>query len=272
MWDPELYAHFTDERSRPFHDLLARVPVSAPGYVVDVGCGSGELTAGLAARWPDADVEGVDSSAEMLADAPTDVPRLSFTLADATAWRPQQAPDVVVSNAVMQWVPGHEQVLRELAGCLAPDGWLAVQVPGNFDAPSHVLLREVAARWLPGLSLRAAPVLDPAGYADLLGACGLTVDAWETTYLQLLPGEGPVLEWMRGTALRPVLAALPLERHEPFLAEYGAALRAAYPAGRYGTPLPFRRVFAVGHRAGDGTAVEHADIEHPDVDQSPGTP
>ncbi|MBA3524170.1 MAG: methyltransferase domain-containing protein [Geodermatophilaceae bacterium] len=246
MWDPGQYARFSDERSRPFHDLLGRVFAPAPRYVVDVGCGSGELTALLARRWPEADVDGVDSSAEMLARAPTDVPRLSFIEADATDWRPERAPDLVVSNAALQWVPGHEQVVRDLAAALAPGGWLALQVPGNFDAPSHVLLRETASRWLPGLDLRRAPVLDPAGYATLLGGCGLTVDAWETTYLQLLHGQDPVLEWMRGTALRPVLAELPAAEQPGFLAEYGAALRTAYPAGPHGTALPFRRVFAVG--------------------------
>lgn len=253
MWDPGQYARYSDERSRPFHDLLARVFLAAPGYVLDVGCGSGELTALLARRWPAADVEGVDSSAEMLSRAPTDVPGLRFTRADAVRWRPTRAPDLVVSNAALQWVDGHEQVMRELTGTLAPGGWLAVQVPGNFGAPSHVLLREIAARWLPGLAMRAAPVLDPAGYAELLGACGLHVDAWETTYLQLLGGPDPVLEWVRGTALRPVLAALPTEDHEAFLAEYGAALREAYPPGRFGTPLPFRRIFAVGRLDADAS-------------------
>lgn len=248
FWDPGQYARFSTERARPFFDLVARVGARTPAYVVDVGCGSGELTALLAQRWPDADVEGVDSSAEMLARAPTGVPRLRFVQADAATWRPSRRPDVVVSNAALQWVDGHESVLRELASGLAPGGWLAVQVPGNVDAASHVLLREIAARWLPELPRRPTTVLDPAGYAALLGGCGLHVDAWETTYLHVLPGPDPVLEWVRGTALRPVLAALAPDRCEAFLAEYGAALRAAYPPGRHGTPLPFRRVFAVGQR------------------------
>jgi len=247
MWDPAQYGRYADQRGRPFHDLMARVEARAPSYVVDVGCGSGELTALLARRWPEAMVLGVDSSAEMLAQAPSSMPRLKFTQADARHWRPDRPIDIVVSSATMQWVEGHEQVLRELVGCLAPRGWLALQVPGNFAAPSHVLLREATARWLPGLALRAEPVLDPAGYAELLGAAGCRVDAWETTYLQVLAGPEPVLDWVKGTALRPVLAALPPEHHAGFLAEYGAALRAAYPSGRFGTLFSFRRVFAVAH-------------------------
>lgn len=246
-WDPQQYHRFAAERARPFHELVARVGASEPGYVVDLGCGSGELTAILAQRWPTAEVEGVDSSAEMLAAAPT-APRLRFTVADIATWRPSRPVDVIVSNAALQWVPGHEEVLRTLAASLGQGGWLALQVPGNFAAPSHELLRTVAARWRPELRLRSAPVLDPVGYAELLGACGLTVDAWETTYVQVLGGTDPVLEWVHGTALRPVLAAVPVEQHAGFLAEYGAALREAYPPGPHGTCFPFRRVFAVGQR------------------------
>lgn len=247
MWDPTQYGRYAEQRARPFHDLMARVGALTPSYVVDVGCGSGELTALLGRRWPDARVEGVDSSAEMLAGATASPPRLTFTRGDARYWRPDQPADVVVSSATMQWVDGHEQVLRELVDCLAPGGWLALQVPGNFAAPSHVLLREAVARWLPTLEVRSDPVLDPAGYASLFGAAGCRVDAWETTYLQVLSGPDPVLDWVKGTALRPVLAALPVDQHDALLAEYGAALRSAYPPGEIGTLFPFRRVFAVAN-------------------------
>lgn len=247
MWDPRQYGRYGEERARPFHDLLMRIGASAPAYVVDLGCGSGELTALLSQRWPQATVEGVDSSREMLARTPF-LQRVRFTVGDARVWRPGRPVDVVVSSATMQWVDGHEQVLRDLVGCLAADGWLGLQVPGNFAAPSHVLLWEAVRRWLPTFPLREDPVLDPAGYAELLGDAGCRVDAWETTYLQVLSGPDPVLEWVKGTALRPVLAALPGEQHAEFLADYGTALRAAYPPGRFGTLFPFRRVFAVGRR------------------------
>jgi trans-aconitate 2-methyltransferase len=235
------------ERTRPFHDLMSRVGAQTPSYVVDIGCGSGELTALLAQRWPAATVEGVDSSPEMLARAPAS-PGLGFVHADARHWRPERPADVLVSSATMQWVDEHEQVLRDLVECLVPGGWLALQVPGNFAAPSHVLLREAVARWMPMFALRRDPVLEPAGYLDLLAGAGCRVDAWETTYLQVLEGTDPVLEWVKGTALRPVLAALPMAQHGDFLMECGAALRAAYPSGRFGTVFPFRRVFAVAQR------------------------
>jgi len=244
VWDPEQYHRYSDERARPFHDLLARVGATEPARVVDLGCGTGELTALLAARWPGAVVEGVDSSPAMLARArPGD--RLRFTVGDVERWRAAEPADVVVCSAALQWVDDHEDVLRRLVDGLAAGGWLAVQVPGNFAGASHVLLREVAARRLPGLPLRVAPVLDPAGYAELLADVGCSVDAWETTYLHLLAGADPILEWLRGTALRPVLAELPAAGHDGFLAELGAALRTAYPAGRPGTMFPFRRVFVV---------------------------
>ena len=227
MWDPGQYRRFADERSRPFADLLARVRAQSPQLVVDLGCGPGELTATLASRWPDAEVRGVDSSAEMIAAAqallraggpaaPAAVglgSRLSFTLADAADWQPDQPPDVIISNAVLQWIPDHLRVLARWAGLLAAGGWLAIQVPANFDQPSHVILRELAgsAAWkeqLAGVRLNRQAA-EPAEYLDVLARAGCEVDAWETTYLHVLQGADPVLDWYRGTGLRPVLAALP---------------------------------------------------------------
>lgn len=252
MWDPRQYTRYADERGLPFHDLLAHVGAGSPGYVADLGCGPGELTASLAARWPDARVEGVDSSAAMLEQAAgVASTRLAFTLADVRDWRPAEPVDVLVTNSTLQWVDGHDRLLTRWAGKLAPGGWLAVQVPGNFAAPSHTLLRACAARWadrLPGVTLREAPVLDPAGYWSLLTAAGCRVRAWETTYLQVLSGDDAVLEWTRGTALRPVLDALGPAEAAQFTREYGKALRAAYPPGPHGTLFPFRRIFAVAQR------------------------
>lgn len=260
VWDPAVYQRYGDERARPFVDLLARVGAEAPTQVVDLGCGPGDQTATLLQRWPAAAVTGVDSSAEMLAAAaPRAVPgRLSFVHADLRSWRPPAPVDVVVSNATLQWVPDHLALLPSLAGMLAPGGWLALQVPGNFTAPSHTLLAEqrFSPRWREQVgdgADRAAAVHDSATYARvLLGLpdVALRVDAWETTYLHVLQGPDAVLEWTRGTALRPVLQALddPAER-EAFLAEYAGRLRDAYPAQEWGTPFPFRRIFVVAHRA-----------------------
>jgi trans-aconitate 2-methyltransferase len=258
MWDTTQYLRFGGERSRPFFDLLSRVEAAKPGFVVDMGCGPGNLTAALAERWPSATVVGVDSSPEMIEAAqgrvkPADAPGLSFMRDDVRHWKPQALPDVIVCNAVLQWVPEHRELLADWAGWLADGGWLAVQVPGNFEQPSHTLLRELAGspRWRPllgdvNLTRQSA---DPADYAELLAQAGCEVDAWETTYLHILHGADPVLEWIKGTGLRPVLAVLDAEQAADFLAEYGELLRVAYPPRPFGTVLPFRRIFAVAHRA-----------------------
>jgi trans-aconitate 2-methyltransferase len=258
MWDPGQYQRFMDQRSRPFFDLISRIGAAAPRYAVDLGCGPGNLTAVLAQRWPAAEVTGVDNSPEMIGAAAAEAARapgrLSFELGDIRDWQPARPPEVVVSNAVLQWVPDHLAVVARWAGLLPPGGWLAFQVPGNFDQPSHAILRELAGsqRWRPllaGAELNRQAA-SPAEYLGLLARAGCEVDAWETTYLHVLPGENPVLEWYRGTGLRPVLAALAPEQAEEFLAEYGQRMRVAYPAAPYGTVLPFRRVFAVARKLG----------------------
>jgi len=251
MWDPSQYLRFGDERSRPFFDLTARIQAADPALVADLGCGPGQLTAALADRWPGAQVRGLDADPEMIAAArPRAVPgRLSFAQGDLREWQPERPVDVIVSNAVLQWVPGHADLLPRWAAALAPGGWLAFQVPGNFDQPVHVLLGELAAsaRWqsaLAGVALNRQGG-DLGRYADLLLRSGCQVDAWETTYLHVLPGRDPVLEWAKGSALRPVLAALNPARAAAFCQEYGALLAQAYPVADYGTMLPFRRLFVV---------------------------
>jgi trans-aconitate 2-methyltransferase len=260
MWDPAQYLSFADERSRPFFDLTGRIGAKSPAVVVDLGCGPGQLTATLAARWPDADILGIDSSPEMIAAAQqiddSGMPgrgTLSFEVQDVTEWKPLRPVGVVVSNAVLQWVPGHLELLPRWAGWLEDDGWLAFQLPGNFDQPSHAILRELASS--PQWSERLATTqlnrqsADPGEYLDLLARHGLEVDAWETTYLHVLSGPDPVTEWYKGTGLRPVLAALGDQDAAEFVRQYGARVRAAYPAAPYGTVLPFRRVFVVAHKA-----------------------
>jgi len=253
MWDPTTYLNYADERARPFADLLARVGAERPRAVVDLGCGPGTLTTSLAARWPDATVTGLDSSAEMIERARALDAPMTFAQADVRDWHPEAATDVVVSNATLQWIPGHDALLTRWAGALPAGAWLAFQVPGNFDAPSHRTLRALAGdpRWRSRLAplLRDEPVRDPAGYADLLHAAGCTVDAWETTYLHVLASEPgtdhAVLRWMEGTALRPIRAALPEETWTTFRGELGALLAAAYPVTGGRVLFPFRRVFVV---------------------------
>ncbi|HEX5494415.1 MAG TPA: trans-aconitate 2-methyltransferase [Mycobacteriales bacterium] len=264
MWDPHQYEIYADHRNRPFHELVARIAAPDPTRVVDLGCGTGALTATLSDRWPHATVTGVDSSAEMLAHAAGRArpPRLTFTADDVRTWHTDRPVDVIVSNAVFQWVPGHPDLLPGLVDALVAGGWLAFAVPGNVDSPSHTLLADLcrSARWRSRLASVADAagqvggqgndprVLSPAGYLDRLAQLGCTVDGWETTYQQVLTGPDPVLEWMRGTALRPVLAALGPADAEEFTARYGELLRDAYPPRDYGTVLPYRRVFVVARR------------------------
>ncbi|HUO37878.1 MAG TPA: trans-aconitate 2-methyltransferase [Mycobacterium sp.] len=251
-WDPGQYARFADQRSRAFFDLTARIGATSPRHVVDVGCGSGNLTGSLAQRWPDAEVAGIDSSPEMIAEAAA-VPGVSFSIGDAAGWRPSGDVDVVVSNAALQWVPDHQRLMAKWASALPRDGWLAVQVPGNHESPSHTLMRRLAGsdRWAPALrhvAQRVEAVGTPESYATVLMDAGLDADTWETTYVHVLAGENPVLEWLRGTGLRPLLAALSPADAEEFSAQLAAELRQAYPLGPHGTLFPFRRVFAVGHQ------------------------
>ncbi|SCF30927.1 trans-aconitate 2-methyltransferase [Micromonospora mirobrigensis] len=253
MWDPTTYLRYGDQRSRPFHDLVARIAADRPRAVADLGCGPGTLTATLARRWPAARITGLDSSAEMIGRAAALDTPVHFTVGDVRDWRPGADDDVLVCNAVLQWVPGHEELLTRWAGELPAGAWLAFQVPGNFAAPSHRALREVARRdrWAAVLGplLREAPVGDPADYAALLTAAGCAVDAWETTYLHLLPAPDgaahPVLSWMEGTALRPVRAALDAAGWSDFRAELGVRLAEAYPVRQGQVYFPFRRIFVV---------------------------
>ncbi|MFB9712014.1 trans-aconitate 2-methyltransferase [Streptosporangium nondiastaticum] len=251
MWDPVVYGRYAGERARPFFELVARVAAERPAYVVDAGCGDGELTAQLAARWPGADVHGFDSSPAMIAKAAPGE-RLTFSVGDVTRWRPERPVDVLVSNAVLQWVPGHRELLPAWVDALAPGGWLAFQVPGNFGSPSHTILRELYAtdRWRDRLGdlARGVPVGDPVDYLELLTGLGCRVDAWETTYLHVLEGQDAVLRWVSGTALRPALDRLDPRETEEFLADCGARLGEAYPRGPYGTVFPFRRIFVVARR------------------------
>jgi trans-aconitate 2-methyltransferase len=255
-WDPATYLRYAGERARPFVELMARIFAQSPTTVVDLGCGEGALTASLAQRWPGARVTGIDSSSTMLAAAAAHaVPgRVEFVAGDVQDWQPAAPVDVVVTNAVLQWVPDHDSLLSRWAAHLAPGGWLAVQVPGNFRAPTHTLLGELCRsdRWaarLADVPRGADSVHDPAGYYDVLTAAGLAADVWETTYVHVLSGPDPVLEWVRSTQLRPVLARLTDDEAAEFTAEYAAALRSAYPARPDGTTLlPFRRIFAVGSR------------------------
>jgi trans-aconitate 2-methyltransferase len=256
VWDPAVYGRFGSERSRPFFDLVARVGAEQPRAVVDLGCGPGELTATLAERWPRAAVTGIDSSPEMIARAAQLDTPVVFEAGDVRTWQPGPEVDVLVTNATLQWVPGHQELLTGWARALTPGAWLAVQVPGNFGAPSHRALRAVARsdRFAAHTAdvVRDEPVDDAAGYAARLTGAGAAVDAWETTYVHLLPATGdehPVLRWMEGTALRPIKAALAAPEWQLFRAALSARLADAYPARHGLVAFPFRRIFVVARTA-----------------------
>jgi trans-aconitate 2-methyltransferase len=256
MWDPTVYRRYGTERSRPFFDLVAQVGAEKPRAVVDLGCGPGDLTATLAERWPGARVTGLDSSPEMIERAIALGAGVDFGVGDVRDWRPGPDTEVLITNATLQWVPGHQELLDRWVRELPAGAWLAMQVPGNFGAPSHRASREIAARpafagRLDGV-LRDAPVDDAAGYATRLSGFGATVDAWETTYMHLLPasgGEHPVLRWMEGTALRPVKAALDDAGYRDYKRELAERLATAYPVVHGLVPFPFRRIFVVARTA-----------------------
>jgi trans-aconitate 2-methyltransferase len=248
-WDPKTYLSYADERTRPAADLLARVADTAPERVADLGCGPGNSTALLAARWPGAAIDGIDSSAAMLKQAAQSGVAANWIAADLAQWSPAQAYDVVFSNATYQWLPDHASLLPRLFGFVKPGGTFAFQVPANFDAPSHALMREVAqdGPWAAKLRhVRPASVLSPDAYYDILSARARRLDIWETTYLQVLEGDDPVLRWVSATGLRPFVQALDDAERETFTDVYRERLREAYPRRADGKTLfAFRRLFAV---------------------------
>ncbi len=255
-WNPEVYLSFADQRGRPFFDLTSRIGAVAPRRVVDLGCGPGNLTVALRDRWPDAVIEAFDSSPEMVAAARDR--GLDATVGDVTDWVPQPDTEVVVTNAVLQWVPGHVDLLRRWAGQLPAGAWIAMQVPGNFDAPSHRAVREVASRpkfseALQDIRFREGAIVEaPVRYAEVLSDAGCRVDAWETTYIHELTGVTPVLDWISGTALTEVKARLSEEAFAEYRRQIIPMLAAAYPARADGCTLfPFRRVFVVAQVGAD---------------------
>lgn len=252
-WSPAQYLRFGSERTRPALDLLARVASESPRSVYDLGCGPGNVTVLLKSRWAAARVIGVDSSPAMLEKARAVDAEIEWLEADLNDWAPEEPADVVFSNAALHWVDHHETLFPRLAGFLAPGGVLAVQMPYSFAAPSHMCIVETvrSGPWRERLEphLPAWPVLGPPHYYRVLRSVTASLDLWETTYLHVLDGEDPVVEWFKGSALRPFLDRLEAPEAELFLAEYRRCIRAAYPREKDGkTLLPFRRLFLVAQR------------------------
>lgn len=248
-WNPSVYLAFADERTRPAAELLARISADRPGRVADLGCGPGNSTGLLATRWPGAAVEGVDSSPAMIEAAKKSGVKAAFALADIAAWKPDLAYDVIFSNATYQWLSDHAALLPRLMRFVAKGGVFAFQVPNNQYAPSHVLMRDVAAQgaWAQRLAdVRGVYVEKAQTYFDILAPHAASVDIWTTEYLHVLDGEDAVFKWVSGTGLRPYLDALADGERTRFVAEYKARLNVAYPRRADGkTLLPFSRLFAV---------------------------
>jgi trans-aconitate 2-methyltransferase len=248
-WNPSFYLTYADERTRPAADLLARVARENPARVADLGCGPGNSTALLAQRWPQAKVEGVDSSPQMIDAAKKSGVAANFILADLASWKPDAPYDVVFSNATYQWLPDHRALLPRLMGFVAKGGVFAFQVPNNQYSPSHTLMRDVAAQgpWAEKLAdVRGVFVEKAQTYFDVLAPHAGSLDIWTTEYLHVLEGEDAVFKWVSGTGLRPFLDALDDNERAAFTREYKARLNVAYPRRADGKTLfPFSRLFAV---------------------------
>ncbi len=248
-WDVGQYLRFAGERTRPAVDLVARIELEAPRRIVDLGCGPGNSTAILRARWPDAEITGIDTSAGLLERARSDHAGITFEEGDIANWRPALPYDLVFSNAAVQWVGDHERLIPHLLAGVAPGGCLAVQMPRNHDFQTHALMRQVAAEgpWASRLAGARAPspVKTPEFYYDLL-ATRARVVIWETDYIQIMPNVAAIIDWLRGTGLGPFLARLDVDEQKPFLDRYAALLAEAYPPRSDGRiMLPYPRLFFI---------------------------
>jgi trans-aconitate 2-methyltransferase len=252
-WDPTQYLRFGGERLRPALDLLAQVSIERPRFVVDLGCGAGNVTAILKQRFPAAEVLGIDGSRPMLQKARAAAPDCTFLEADIGLWQPDRPPDLIFSNAALHWLPNHGMLFPRLVSLLAPGGMLAVQMPAMHDAPFRRLQSLVASEgpWAEALrGVGSAPDILPAtAYWDLLRPHVGRLDMWETTYFHALQGSDAVLEWASGSSLRPFLDILSADLRDAFRQAYAEAIRPHYPPRPDGsTLLPFRRLFMIAIR------------------------
>lgn len=253
-WNPELYRRFEDERTRPAQDLLGRVPLAEPRLVIDLGCGPGNSTELLAARFLTADIVGIDNSEAMLASARERLPQCRFELGDIARWTPPAPPDLIYANASLQWVGDHEALLPRLFALLAPGGVLAVQMPDNREEPTHRSMRDVAGGppWSGLINVAAAlrtKILSLQAYYDLLAPAAKAVETWRTAYQHPMDSPAKIVEWVRGTGLKPFIDPLPEPERASFLAEYERRIAEAYPARADGRLLlAFPRLFIVAHR------------------------
>jgi len=252
-WSAQQYSLFEQQRTRPVRDLVAALPTRHVTRAVDLGCGPGNSTEVLAERFPEADITGLDSSEDMLIQARKRLPDRAFEWADIGQWSPREGYDVILANASLQWLPDHAVLYPHLLNQLSPGGTLAVQTPDNLEEPAHRLARQVAAdpRWAAKTGDFKHPQRHSADfYYSLLAAFGAQVDVWRTTYFHPLEGgHAAVVEWFKGSALRPYLDLLNKEQQGAFLEAYQALISQAYPAQEDGSVLlPFPRLFVVAQK------------------------
>ncbi|SDD18293.1 trans-aconitate 2-methyltransferase [Variovorax sp. CF079] len=253
-WNPALYRRYEDERTRPAQELLARVPLTGAARVVDLGCGPGNSTELLVQRFPAAEVLGTDNSEAMLVSARERLPQARFELSDIARWQPELPPDLIYANASLQWVPDHETLIPRLFAALAPGGVLAIQMPDNREEPTHRLMREVAAEAPWTLAIGDADklrtqLLPIDGYYDLLAADAAQVDVWRTAYQHPMVSAAAIVEWVRGTGLKPFVDRLPADLQASYLAEYQRRVDGAYPVRTDGKRLlAFPRMFIAAQR------------------------
>ena len=253
-WDSQQYLQFSAQRTRPAEDLAARTAIEAPRSAIDLGCGPGNSTAVIAQRWPNAPISGMDSSVEMIATARKSSSAIEWSIGDIASWNPSATYDVVFSNAALQWVPDHAVVIPKIFTHVSAGGALAFQVPANFDAAGHQLIRKVgaSARWRDAFQspVREWHVEEAGFYYDVLSPLSTRIDLWLTDYIHILPGPEGIVEWYRGTGLRPWLDALPNDdARDAFAADYLAEIANAFPRQQDGHVLfPFRRLFVVAYR------------------------
>ena len=252
-WNPTQYLRFGNERLRPAIELIDRINIDSPETIYDLGCGTGSITAILQEKWPNADVTGVDASPNMLDKASQDYPELTWQHADLNTWAPGTNPDIIYSNAAFQWTPNHELLLPRLLGNIKDGGIFAIQLPNNWSEPSHASICEISRepQWNDRLEphIMENPVAEPLYYYDLLSPFSKSIDMWETTYMQVLTGDYPVLEWTKGTVLPPLLAQLSQEEQKNFIDKYKSKLASSYVKQNNGnTIFPFTRMFIIAYK------------------------
>ena len=247
-WNPALYLQFEAERTRPAAELAARIQHPAAQHISDLGCGPGNSTALLRKAFPHSSVTGVDNSPAMLDKARAALPDCQFESADIAHWQPTVKQDVIYANASLQWLGDHSSLFPHLAAQLAEGGVLAVQMPDNWQEPTHILMRQVAFELGQPDSGREE-LLPAQQYYDLLAQAGCTVDIWRTTYFHVMPSAQAIIEWLSSTGLRPYLAKLDDIQQQAFLARYHTLLQQAYPPQHDGNVLMlFPRLFIVARK------------------------